>query len=56
MHVSAFTPHQCSFVHTHIHDDSYISIYLYTLRNICLVFLRLYVRCNHPNQAKFSYI
>ena len=25
MHVSAFTPHQCSFVHTQIHDDSYIT-------------------------------
>ena len=25
MHVLAFTPHQCSFVHTQIHDDSYIN-------------------------------
>ena len=25
MHVSAFTPHQCSFVDTQIHGDSYIT-------------------------------
>ena len=25
MHVSGFTPHQCSFVHTQLHDDSYIT-------------------------------
>ena len=25
MHVSAFTPHQCSFVHTQIYDDPRIT-------------------------------